>query len=120
MSRKLDDFQAEVHLDGWFIREAKGSKSFRAGQKFKGSEITPRMVEALEEPVDTWRDAKTGKLHPVMTLVGGDLEDLKEMLAAADEPEKAEAPPKKKAAPKKAAADDDEKEEPKRHPRSKK
>jgi len=94
MAKKLDDFAVEINLNGWYNKKDK--KSYRAGQKFKGAEITERMVEAVESD-ESFFSKKTGKTHLVVELLGGG--SASELRTAFDayEPEKAKPEPVPKA-----------------------
>lgn len=68
MAKKLQDFAVEINLNGWYNKADK--KSYRAGQKFKGDEITERMIAAVESE-ETFQNKVTGKFHRVVELLGG-------------------------------------------------
>jgi len=87
MAKKLSSFEIECHLDGWHCKTRTKTtkmvggnvKICRKAQKFSGDEILERMVQALEPPVDTFRDKATGKRFETLTLnKGGSVEDLRE------------------------------------------
>lgn len=102
MAKKLEDFVVEINLQGWYTKQG----TYRAGQKFKGAEITERMIQAVETE-ETYTDRKTGKTHLVVDLLGGG--SSKELRAAFDAYEPAK--PVIEPAPKVAEVVEEPKEE---------
>lgn len=87
MTKKLSDFTLECNLNGWHCKKKSSevsvyvggnAKFYRAGQKFTGDQISQRMVEACENPVDTFVDKKTGKKTQVLTIMGGTAKELRD------------------------------------------
>jgi len=80
-TKTLKDFVVECNLDGWFCKSKNSgtvsSMTLRMGQKFKGNVICERMVQALEPPIDTYRDESTGKDVPALILIGGTVKELR-------------------------------------------
>lgn len=96
MKKVIDSIYVEVNLDGWNCNEQvkingvmpqnNVKRTYRMLQKIRAVDVTPRMILALETN-ETFTDKFTGKVEPVLSLVGCEVEDLKEMLSNDSEPE---------------------------------